>query len=341
MVDLPLRHEPAAAPVETASAAGAGDDALRRIVTRVLAWQHRQPLARRITAKDVVGVGIIALPYAQSGAPGAQSGELQPLFHQPRLLPGLSHRALADFAARHAVAERPGPADWPRRDIERADASSEPAPATRYLLTAAVNDALPHGVSPRRLLLAPGGPAVWGRRAWSRLRVGVAAGGVLLLAMAWLAWGWSRWTPTVEPPPAIIPDLPASTAQPASPMAQSGSSPISDVENTAASAVAVPSKPATAAAPDATIQPTDPPGMPPGPHYALVSEPAKKRELAEATLQRVHRLLGPAMGRLQAQIMPSPQGYVVTIWPLPTQADAEHLAEVLARRGVPMKWMEF
>ena len=27
--------------------------------------------------------------------------------------------------------------------------------------------------------------------------------------------------------------------------------------------------------------------------------------------------------------------------PLPTQADAEQLAQVLARRGVPMKWMEF
>jgi hypothetical protein len=81
--------------------------------------------------------------------------------------------------------------------------------------------------------------------------------------------------------------------------------------------------------------------VPVEPHYALVSVPSKKREVAEATLQRVHHLLGPAMGPLQAQIMPSPQGYVVTIWPLPTQGDAEHLAEVLARRGVPMKWMEF
>lgn len=80
---------------------------------------------------------------------------------------------------------------------------------------------------------------------------------------------------------------------------------------------------------------------PTGPHYALVSMPARKRAEAEATLQRVRQLLGPAIGSLQSQVMPSPQGFVVTLWPLPSQGDAEHLAEVLGRRGVPMKWMEF
>ncbi|MFO1339246.1 MAG: hypothetical protein U1F53_13645 [Burkholderiaceae bacterium] len=81
--------------------------------------------------------------------------------------------------------------------------------------------------------------------------------------------------------------------------------------------------------------------MTPGPRYALVSAPEKKRAAAEATLDRVHHLLGPAIGNLQAQVMPAPGGFVVTLWPLPTQADAEQLAQVLARRGVPMKWMEF
>lgn len=79
----------------------------------------------------------------------------------------------------------------------------------------------------------------------------------------------------------------------------------------------------------------------PGPHFALVSVPSKKRAGAEETLTRVRKLLGPAIGTMQAQIMPTPEGFVVTIWPLPTQADAEQLADVLARRGVPMKWLEF
>jgi len=78
-----------------------------------------------------------------------------------------------------------------------------------------------------------------------------------------------------------------------------------------------------------------------GAHYALVSPPTQKREAAEATLEHLRKVLGPAIGTLQAQVMPSPDGFVVTIWPLPTQADAERLAEVLSRRGVPMKWLEF
>ena len=122
MVDLPLPAS-ADAPGRASPVVEGGEDALRRIVSRVIAWQHRHPLAARITPQEVVGVGIIALPYAQSGAPGARPGELRPLFQQPRLLPGLTHRALVHFAARHAVADPPGPADWPRRDIERADGS--------------------------------------------------------------------------------------------------------------------------------------------------------------------------------------------------------------------------
>lgn len=69
--------------------------------------------------------------------------------------------------------------------------------------------------------------------------------------------------------------------------------------------------------------------------------PAKKRTGAEQTLTQINTVLGPAIGDMRAQVMPSPEGFVVTLWPLSTQADAEHLAEVLRRRGVPMRWMEF
>jgi hypothetical protein len=65
------------------------------------------------------------------------------------------------------------------------------------------------------------------------------------------------------------------------------------------------------------------------------------RPAAEVTRVRIPQVLGSAMGLLQAQAMESPQGFVVTVWPLPTQADAGGLAEVLARRGVPMKWLAF
>lgn len=380
MVELTLPDVP--------PAQGAGDPA-RRLAERVVAWQHRQPLARRIGPGEVAGWGVIALPYGDA-----------PLFHQPSLLPGLSHRALVDFAARHAVDQRPGPADWPQRDIERADASAEPAPKTRYLLTAAISE--PRSATPRRLLLAPAGPAIWGRRPPDRARLAVAA--LLGVAGVVLAvWGLVR---VVHPAPAASEAVPASAeAASALPPAPPASAPSRAPAIAAASSamVAVPAS-APVALPPAALVPASAPAMsmraavapasspasaraaatvapapspaapvvppprllpmpargasaeapvaasspasataplPAGPHFALVSMPARKRAEAEATLQQVRQLLGPAIGTLQAQVMPSPQGFVVTLWPLPSQADAEHLAQVLARRGVPMKWMEF
>lgn len=373
-------------------------DVGRRLAERVCAWQHRQPLARRIGPGEVAGWGVIALPYGEAG-PG---GEATPLFHQPSLLPGLPHRVLVDFAARHGVDQRPGPADWPQRDIERADAAAEPAPTTRYLLTAAITD--PRSATPRRLLIAPAGPAIWGARPPDRVRLGGAA----LLAAALLAlaaWGLVQATrrPAVVPAapvapaasaassvrqaaaPALPPSAPAlasaasgltaalppasatlrasaasvaasaprPAAQPASAAAlpaARASAPVASAPASAVPAVPVPpprllpmpnTRGASTTASAAASAPASAAPVPAGPHYALVSMPTRKRAEAEATLQQVRQLLGPAIGPLQAQVMPSPQGFVVTLWPLPSQRDAEHLAEVLGRRGVPMKWMEF
>lgn len=393
MVDLTL---PDASPAQD------GGDAARRLAERVVAWQHRHPLARRIGPGEVAGWGVIALPYGEAGPDGRPS----PLFHQPSLLPGLPHRALVDFAARHAVDTRPGPADWPQRDIERADASAEPAPATRYLLTAAITE--PRSAVPRRLLVAPAGPAIWGARPPARARLALAGLlGLLVLALA--AGGLVRLqrsaggTAEVVAAPAGVasvasatraaPSTPAPVAASAVATAASASAvasvppvvalPASAAataaprSSAAASAVAVPAaaavplaKASAAVQPASAPAPVPPPRLLPmpavrdasaaraassplaasapgpqpmatGPHYALVSAPTRKRADAEATLKRVRQLLGPAIGSLQAQVMPSPQGFVVTLWPLPTQADAEHLADVLGRRGVPMKWLEF
>jgi len=391
-------------------------DASGRLVARVQAWQHRHPLARRLPAADVTGLGVIALPYG----PAEAGGQPQPLFHQPSLVPGLSHRALVDFAQRHAVSYRPGPADWPQRAVERADASPDPAPETRYLLTAAVTEPVAPGALPRRLLLAPEGSAIWGARPLSRPRVLAAAGGLLLVLAVAGWWLRAQWLgrASVPPVPSVVPAASAvavvpapSAAMPASAVAsavatvpaKAASAPVSSpvaaplvaVSTPAhvvapsaarvASAVAaapilappasVPKAPASAAAsavsPSASAVAAPPPkllpmptlrssppvaaptdavpapspaasvAVPAGPHFALVSPPSKKRGEAEAMLAQIHKLLGPAIGQLQAQIMPSPEGFVVTIWPLPTQPDAERLAEVLARRGVPMKWLEF
>jgi hypothetical protein len=419
-------------PTLTGDPAPAADDgvAQRRLASRVLAWQRRNPLARRVTEADVTGLGVIALPYSEGAGAAAT-----PLFHQPGLLPGLSHRQLVEFAGRHAVAKRPGADGWPQRDVERADAASEPAPQTRYLLTAALPG---RRGQPSRLLLAPSGTAIWGRRPLDLVRVGVACvAGVALLGL--LGFGVASMltggAATQHAPHAPLPAGAASgggqavasraTRSEAAPSTASQAAPAaaSSVASGAASAVALsasvpapsasaigaavaalgtagaqrpPAAPTAPAAstPKATASANAASGSPPaasvpagakhegaasvpaaaaslpaprllpmpsraamaasaaeqgrpapvvatGPHYAIVSVPTRQRAAAEATLQRVRQLLGPAIGDLQAQVMPSPQGFVVTLWPLPTQADAERLADVLARRGVPMKWMEF
>jgi hypothetical protein len=390
MVDLPL---PDAAP---APAPGNGV-AARRLIDRVRAWQHRNPLARRIGPADVGGIGVIALPWGAA----AQGRPPQPLFHQPRLLPGLSHRQLVDFARAHGVLARPGEVHWPQRHIERADASTDAAPQTRYLLTAAVASTASSSVLLRRLLIAPEGRAILGRRELSRPRIAVAVSIGLLLATA---------VPALVPHagrtperPALVASGPGTTAaatEASSPQAMSAASEPEQVPpgavaaspsiDSAKPASAASPTVATSAAPAPTTRPSvqapstpvalsplhptsaradaSPAASTPAPllpmpkaragaagvsasaasasapderHYALVSAPAKKRAAADATLAEVHRVLGPAMVHLQAQVMPSPEGYVVTLWPLPTEADAQRLADVLARRGLPMKWLEF
>jgi hypothetical protein len=394
-------------------------EAAERLVARVQAWQHSHPLARRLPAADVGGLGVIALPF---DAPES-GGKPRPLFHQPSLVPGLSHRALVEFAQRHAVTLRPGPADWPLREVERADASTEPAPETRYLLTAAITEPVKPGAQPRRLLIAPEGQAIWGPRPLSRKRV-IEAAVVLLLILIAVVWGQrGRLGPGVATPlpalpasspasaavpaivasipqpapaapaPAVAPSRPAAASVAASAVAASVPARVVPTLSAIASAVApaasapkaatapargapTPVAPAAsgppAASPPASAVLPPPPKLlpmpalrgaaasaaaaasvpsapapaasvviPAGPHFALVSVPSKKRAVAEQTLARIRKLLGPAIGNLQAQIMPTPEGFVVTIWPLPTQADAEQLADVLSRRGVPMKWLEF
>ncbi len=341
MADLPLpdaRH------------AADDSEAARRLAARVVAWQHRQPLARRITPAAVGGIGVIALPYGPAGP----AGEPAPLFHQPALLPGLTHQALADFARAHAVPERPGPPSWPQRVIERADARDEPAPQLRYLLTAAIAPADPRRALPQRVLIAPAGHAIWGRRPPSRARAVAAAGLGALLAAMLVRVGLHGRAPAPLPagPTPSVRDAGSAPRPASAPASERAATPASSPGPVAAprAAAAVPSSPLPSATPASVAAAVAPPpaplppasaATPGGPHFALVSAPTRQRAAAEATLARIRQVLGPAMGLLQSQVMASPEGFVVTVWPLPTQADAEGLAEVLARRGVPMKWLEF
>lgn len=342
MVGQPLPDLPA--PLDDTEAA-------QGLASRVRAWQHRHPLAARVELSDVSGMGVVALPYGQ-GADETTAGE--PLYDATRLLPGLSQRALVEFARQYAVDVRPGPANWPVRQVERIDGSAEPPPHVRYLLTAALGGRGGGAASPHRLLVAPVGPEIWGRRLPSKVRL-VAAVALSAAAMAAVVglvwWVWTvgiRTSPTATPMAPLAASAPAPSASPSVTLASAAAPVPASIPVSAPAPAPLPaSVPASApTSSHAGAVPTVPGIASSAPaiserHFALVSAPTRRRAEAEQALLRVQQMLGPAIGPLQAQVMPSPQGFVVTIWPLSTEADAQQLAEVLARRGVPMKWMEF
>lgn len=176
-------------------------DALRpdEIAARVRAWQHRDPLARRVRAAQVHSIGVVALPFAAADG----GGEAVPAFSEDFIAP-LAPARVARFAARHAVAAPPPSPATPLREV-----AADPLPPGRtlhhrYLLTAAVEA----GGRRTRVLLgpAPGAP-VLGRRVPDRRRQAAAGLGAAVLLAAVLAW-------TARPEGTAAPTV-ASTAMPA------------------------------------------------------------------------------------------------------------------------------
>lgn len=207
------------------------------LATIVAAWHNRHPLARRITRADVLGTGVVALPFRPpegafatllarlwapwsrltqamrrgrtSASPGSGSAGLCRAFDENFIAP-LRPRQVADFALRQGSATRPGPPEWPQRDVvPRASASATP-PALRYLRTAAIE------VEDARLrVLIGAGPRaqVLGPRLWSRPRVAGAAGAaaVLVLGTAWMLHGHAPGAETLAQA-ATAASAPASSA---------------------------------------------------------------------------------------------------------------------------------
>ena len=185
------------------------------LATLVAAWHNRHPLARRITRADVLGTGVVAVPFRppegafatllarlrapwyrlnrvlRRGGPPASTGSgdamLRRAFDEDFVAP-LSPRRVADFALRQGSATRPGPPEWPQRDVlPRASQSAAP-PALRYLRTAAIE------VEDARLrVLIGAGPRaqVLGPRLWSRSRIAGTAGSVAALVMGTAWWLYS------------------------------------------------------------------------------------------------------------------------------------------------------
>ncbi len=193
------------------------DSFLADVATQVVAWHNRHPLARRITRKDVQGIGLVELPVARDAAPAwdapqARRGLLALMF-APRqrrrswpafsedLVPEVGVKRLAAFAQRHGYDDRPGPAGLPERvaafDRDLLDppkpAAQPPERAARYLVTAAIDI----GPQRPRLMLGRGRrPAVLGQRLWSLPRLAALGGALLLAMLTGVALLWLKAMPT-------------------------------------------------------------------------------------------------------------------------------------------------
>ncbi|WP_418315207.1 hypothetical protein [Piscinibacter sakaiensis] len=133
------------------------------LIAQVVAWHNRHPLARRIDAMHVNGIGIVALPFAEAAA----GKRPKPLFSGDFLAP-LKAAAIARLAWRHGSRQPSGHDDWPRRDVAVDAGRAAAAIDTRFVNTAAIEI----GSRRIRVLLGVGPrPQILGRRALSERRI--------------------------------------------------------------------------------------------------------------------------------------------------------------------------
>jgi hypothetical protein len=258
------------------------------VAAQVVAWHNRHPLARRITRKDVQGIGIITLPFARPAQPAwnavtPKRGLLALMFPKKvdrRPWPAFSEDALPDigiprlvqFALRRGWIERPGPVELPERALlvdrdlletpaGRPAADAPPERLDRFLVTAAID----LGPTRPRLVLGRGNRMpVLGQRLWSLPRIAGLGGALLLSMVVGVAGLWVAATGRsgAEAARAHAARQGASAAS-AAPAARSmAAAPASAVASTpaqpAAPAAPVPSAPAVTASASVPTQPVVP-----------------------------------------------------------------------------------
>jgi hypothetical protein len=174
------------------------EDPRAATVARVLDWHHRHPLAARLRPHAVDSIGLVAVPFlvpaeAADADPvpartpvAARRGWLRAFDEQ--LVEGLSPARLARWALRHGSASRPAGGALRVREVvlDSARAAGDPAGTTTVVLWLHTAR-LKAGSRTRRLLVAPDGSAVLGRRVWAPTR-GAAAAALLCALLGAAAW---------------------------------------------------------------------------------------------------------------------------------------------------------
>lgn len=332
----------------------------RAIVRQVIRWHNRHPLARRLTPADINGFGTAMLPFS---APQAD-GKRYALFDDASLLPGISTRRLAQFALTHGHIERPGARHWARRVVPVAAGWNPNQAQPLHLQVAALKGGV--GRKSRRLLLGqPAAPGlawpVLGQRMWSTPRVAVAG----LLAALPLVGAGMLLAPLLQrlPTPAMptMPALPTlmASAEPAPVVAAPTAQPAPALAPQATQQTPSEPAPAPAPLPGAPVaglpleHATDPlrlgagryAGQRNGPPVRLaligsIGSDAPEQIAFQANLRAALPLLGNQTARLSVDVVGTPDGDAVTLWPFDDEAAAQRVGQALRARGIMMRVAE-
>lgn len=328
----------------------------RALVRQVLRWHNRHPLARRLTPTDISGFGSASLPFSAPQADGQRFA----LFDDAELLPGVSTRRLAAFALAHGHNQRPGARHWAQREVGVAPGWNPNHAAPLHLHVVALKL---RGRKAQRLLLGrPAEPGdawpVLGQRIWSTPRVAVAG---LLAALPLLGVALAlvpllhRSAPVAEAQPQpVVAAAPAPLPTPMPvPVAQAAQTPAEPVQP--AAPLAPPPLPGT---PELTGLPiehaTDPlrlsvaapqAGQRNGPALRLaligaIGADAPEQIAFQANLRAVLPALGSHTGRLQIDVVGTPDGDAVSVWPFDDEAAAQRVGQALRTRGILMRIAE-
>jgi len=325
-------------------------------VRQVIRWHNRHPLARRLTPTDINGFGSADLPFS---APQAD-GKRYALFDDASLLPGISSRRLAAFALAHGYVERPGARHWARRAVPVAAGWNPTQAQSLHLQVAALKAG---GRKSRRLLLgrptAPGQAwPVLGQRLWSLPRVAVAgllAALPLLAAGVWLA-PLLQQSPTPTWPELMARTDAAPVAAPTVPMATVAAPPPATpavAPHAPAEPVPAPVTPTVPVAGMPLEHATDPlrlgagryAGQRNGPPLRLaligsIGSDQPEQLAFQTNLRAALPLLGNHTARLSVDIIGTPDGDAVTLWPFEDEAAAQRVGQALRARGIMMRVAE-
>lgn len=331
-----------------AGRAPGGEPAVSRqaLVAAIVAWHNRHPLAKRITAARISGVGLASVPFSAWPQDDRAGARAFALVDEVELIAGLRSAAVVAFARDHGWPDNPAQPPfpgWRTRSVPVAAGWAAKQACAMAMPVATLGNGSGHTrrVLVGRVDVAGSELTVLGQRLWSRPRL--AAAGAALMCTAALTVGAAMLAlrqalPTRAPaaaPSAVVLDAPAwapdSKPAPTTPSATpSARAPVTTAAVAPPPAMAQPT--ATALSPAAAAQARRP-------HRLVGYLGSDPDGLLQRMVQARDALasLGAAGTGIHVDMVQTEDGEGLVLWPAGNGAQAEQLRLALAARGLRLR----